>query len=255
MNEFSRCHTQCLLGVKAYQNVRAALMSFERLCTLAGSDDHILVSSFFHTGVIRYAKPFTSTISKSKKILYGYKKLKSQAGFSEDLHKHILNVRDTLIAHDDLDQIEPRVLSHGISMAPSNLNIPVTLAIANKCISHPADLLGAQKLKSHIAATLSGIEKNLFDDLGILRSIIISHPDQASEARKYKRHVGQVDIPADGARLAQPDINNEPWLNPNEPDYSTIHNGFVYETLRFKRDFHGPETIQLPDGTSINISL
>jgi len=63
-----------------------------------------------------------------------------------------------------------------------------------------------------------------------------------------------MDIPADGARLAQPDINNEPWLNPGEPDYSTVHNGFIYETLRLKRDFHGPETIKLPEGTSFKIS-
>ena len=105
----------------------------------------------------------------------------------------------------------------------NDFHIPTSLVIANKCISHPADLLGAQKLRDHVAAALSGIEKKLFNDLGTLRSITISHPDQASQARKYQRHVEQMNIPADGTRLAQPDINNEPWLNPVEPDYSTVH--------------------------------
>jgi len=82
-------------------------MAFERLCALTGSNDHMLVSSFFHMGVIRYAKPFTPTIFNSRRMVYGYKKLKGSAGFSEDLHKHILDVRSTLVAHDDLDQIEP----------------------------------------------------------------------------------------------------------------------------------------------------
>jgi hypothetical protein len=47
-------------------------------------------------------------------------------------------------------------------------------------------------------------------------------------------------------------MSNE-WLDTKEPDFAHRHNGFHYETLRIRRDFHGPEKITLPNGEAIDI--
>src|SRR5437899_9433594 len=115
MNEYLRCRRDCQIGVKAYQNIRASLLAFERLCTLVESDDHLLLSSVFHMGVIRYAKPFLGAESGAGLVSYPTQQLRKVSGFSMEIHRHLLTVRNTLIAHDDFDQIEPRILIFGFN--------------------------------------------------------------------------------------------------------------------------------------------
>lgn len=45
-----------------------------------------------------------------------------------------------------------------------------------------------------------------------------------------------------------PDLSDDPWLTPPEPDFSDVHNGFQYETVSLRREFYGHQKIKLPDG-------
>lgn len=254
MNEFERCRDACFLGAKAHQNVSAALQSFERLCTLIETDDCLLLSSLFHLGVIRYAKPFVPTKTPKGSVHYPVKHLTRVSGFDSGIHDHMLLIRNTLIAHDDITQLEPRSLATGFTLRGTDLFIPMSEAVTNRCLSHPEGLDGAEKMTSHVRSAFKGIWQKLFDDLGRMRQVSIDHPDQLEEAKKYSKHLGTQEIPVGGVRIVPPDTSDSPWLAPVVPDFSEVHSGYRYETVTVKRDFSGPERIKLPDGSSIKIS-
>ncbi len=248
MNEFLLCRRDCFISIKAFQNVRAALYSFERLCALVNSKDDILVSSFFYMGVIRYAKPFLRARSSSGFLIYPISQLKKRKDFSLNIHNHIIEIRNTLIAHDDFEQIEPRILSFGIKPEGLDITIPTSVTIANKCISHLADLGGALRIKEHISNVFRAIQDKLSSDIKRFREISIKRPEQAKEAERHSKNYGKVHIPIGGKHLNPPDFMNDEWLNPVEPDFSEVHSGFRYENIKARMDFWGPESIKLPNG-------
>jgi len=165
MNEFLRCRRDCFVGMKAFQNLRASLLAFERLCMLANCGDHFLLSSFFYMGVMRYAKPFLNTHLKSECITYPIKNLKKVLNFSINIHDHIIEIRNTLVTHDDFEQIEPRLLYCGLNLEKSDFLIITNILLANKCISYPSDLNGMNKIKDHIAVTFNSIQDKLLKRL------------------------------------------------------------------------------------------
>ncbi len=254
MSDFENLSQQCKIDIKAFQNIRAAFAALERICEMVDSDDHVILSSLFHAGVIRYGKPFKTTRTKSGTTQFPVKRLKNIKGFEKSIHDHLLELRDTLIAHDDLNQIEPKILTSGISVQGADLHIPMTAHISNKSLSHPADLEGAMRMKNHVESALRGVESVLSDDINQLRQKAIDEPEQAREAQEYSRNLGSIDIPEGGAHTLRPDLSDDPYLNPDEPDFSEIHNGFRYETITINKEFNGPETIKLPNGHSIKIT-
>lgn len=254
MNEYLRCRRDCLLGIKAYQNLRISLLSFERLCELIDSKDYLLISSFFYMGIIRYAKPFLNTKLNKGFISYPIKKLKNEPEFSEKMHTHLLELRNTLVAHDDFEKIEPRILAVGLQLQETDITIPRSICIENKCIAYTADLNSVLKIREHIGASLIGTKKKLTSDVTKFRSISIENPEQAKAAEKYHKNYGKMDIAIGGTTFNISDYNNEEWLNPSEPDFSEVKNGYHYESIKFRQDFNGPETIKLPNGYTIKIT-
>ena len=185
---------------------------------------------------------------------YPVKHLGAVSGFDPDVHDHLLLLRNTLIAHDDFEQIEPRLLSTGITKTGVDFHIPMSVAVANKCLSHPAQLDGAEKMASHVRSAFKGIHQKLNDDLGRCRQAAIDHPDQVKEIRAFGRSLGTFEVPKGGTRLETPDTKGSPWLDAPEPDFSEVHSGYRYEKVTVVREFTGPERIKLPDGTFINIT-
>jgi len=165
-----------------------------------------------------------------------------------------LKLRNTIIAHDDFKQIKPRMLLCNIKPHDTDMDIPLTIIVANKSISHPADLDGTQKMQSHISAAFKGAQEKLYTDIGKLRQAAITQKEQPDTPPPYLKHYGTEQIAIGGTRLKSPDLSEDPWLNLPEPDFSLIHNGFHYENLSFRRNFYGPEHIKLPNGGAIEIS-
>jgi len=256
MNDFEKCTRDCKVGIKAFQNIRASLEAFEQLVSLVDSENHVLLGGLFHSAVVTYAKPFLSTNFGSGLIKYPMRHLSKVNGFSNAMHDHLLHVRNTLVAHDDFEEIEPRVLMMTVNVSIEKgsgpWSVPMSISVANKRISHPADLDGASKMRTHVRAVMQGVQQKLFNDIGTLRAVALKCPDQA-ETPRYSKAYGDQHIPVDGARLKIPTTSDDPWLNPDEPNFNVIHNGFCYEQAVLKRDFNGPERIVFPDGSSFVI--
>jgi hypothetical protein len=254
MNTHDRACNDCKLGIKAYQNLVGSLHGFERLAALVQSDDHILLSSIFCFAVVKYAKPFVETETPFGKTRYSIRQLKTVGGFSVEMHEHLVGLRNTLVAHDDLESIEPRLLQYCLSLTGSAYSIPMSIAVSNKCLSYPADLQSVQKMKDHVAACVRGALDKLYVDLAKVRDFALKHPEQTKENIRYQKNYGQSQIEKGGSHLRPPEFMGDEWLNANAPDFGHIHNGFRYEELRLRRDFNGPEIIKMPDGCELHIT-
>jgi hypothetical protein len=247
LTEFGKCRQKCFTSMKAYQNLRAAALALERLCNLVSSKDELILAAVFHSAVIRYAKPFLASNIEGGKVTYPSKHLKSIKGFIPDVHEHLLAVRNTLVAHDDFLEIEPSLLYLGFTPDNSEIMIPTSVVVSNKCIGHPADLAGAQKLHQHAMAAFQGAHQKLFEDISEARAILLANPDEHKKAQ-YSKNCGSQHIPVGGTSMNAPDVSDNEWLDNDEPDFSTVHSGYRYESLRARVDFHGPEEIKLEDG-------
>ena len=118
MNRYEKQVIDCKVGIKALQNIYASACGFYRMLKNRDSQDSILISSIFYWSVIRYAKPFLNLKFEGRNIRYAIKKIKNTKGFDKQTHNHLISVRNTLIAHDDFEQISPRLLAFGIQTSP-----------------------------------------------------------------------------------------------------------------------------------------
>lgn len=254
MNIHTQACNDAKLGIKAYQNLEGSLQGFDRFLSLIQTKDHILLSSTFCFAVVKYAKPFVDTETTYGRTRYPTRHLKKETTFDPKLHQHLIELRNTLVAHDDLESIEPRILQMCLAVQPTNFQIPVSIGLSNKCLAYPIISESVMKLREHVAACVKGALDKIHEDLARVRHAALNFPDQTVEGKRYMKHYGQERIEEGGTHFQPPDFMNDEWLNSAVPDFSHIHNGLLYEELRVRRDFYGPERIKLPDGCEFQIS-
>src|SRR5690349_243891 len=149
MSLFDHCRRDCFRGAKALQNVQASLEGFHSLCAEFTGAKQLALASMFAFATIRYAKPFlNSSDGDGGSMKYPTKHLKGAAGYSIELHDHLIEVRNALVAHDDFSYIEPRLLM--MTMELSGMKIPFSITITNKCLGYPAELADAMKMRDHV---------------------------------------------------------------------------------------------------------
>lgn len=248
MNKYEKIILDCKVGIKAFQNINASSIGFSKMLDLANTKDSTLLSSLFHWAVIRYAKPFLNSKFEDRKICYPTKELKKVNGFSSKIHEHLLTVRNALIAHDDFTEISPRVLIAGIHITDEDFLIPTLITISNKCISFPINPDTVQKMQLHVQACRIGVHAKLIKDIEALRELTLKNPELAMKVPKYKNNYGEAKIEAGGSIMQPPNFAADPWLNTPVPDYSDLHNGYMYEEAKINKEFQGPETIVTPEG-------
>jgi hypothetical protein len=254
--QFNRAVAECKLGMKALQNVRGAILSFEKILTLAESEDSVLLLSLFCASVVQYAKPFSETVRHGKKVRYPVKHLTQIPTFQMPMHRHLMKLRNVFIAHDDLDALEPRLAINTFHFEEFNYDVPMQVGVTNKRLAYPADQETADRIKRHMDAALTGIQKDLFEVMGRLRTLALAMQGERAPTPVYQKSHGPQSINASnvgGTQLVMPSLETDEWMNSEEPAFEDVKNGYRYEKVNFKRDFYGPETIQLPDGSKIVI--
>jgi len=250
MSDHAQYRRACIIGVKAMQNVRAAAAGLHRIRTMYGPRDPVVISSLFQAAIIRYGRPFTETRIDGSKARYPLKRIKQAEGFSVSMHDHLLNIRDTLIAHDDFDQITPRVLVFGLT-ATDGLFVPLSVGLSNKCLGFPAEVPTIVAMHNHCAAAELAMSVCLKEDAEQLRMAYLRGPDP--DPPKYANNYGQADVGPSIAQLQPPEFMNDAWLDPKEPDFSDVHAGFRYEMLKWRHDLSGPGEFDLGNGATMRI--
>ncbi len=100
---FEVARRQCVDHLRALLSIR---MAHDYMNVILGNFEncHSLVASGLHSAsVIAYGRPFTPTKTKIGKVAYNIAALKRVEGFDRQLHAHLLEIRNRLIAHADYD--------------------------------------------------------------------------------------------------------------------------------------------------------
>lgn len=223
---------QCKLGMKTLHNLLAAANGFHLLLQHHEDQVAIIPASIFHWSVIRYAKPFLEHKIEGKSMRYKKGRISQADGFIESIHQHLINIRHTLIAHDDFNAVSPRFLVQGIEI--EGAIFPANIRFSNKSISRPSDRETIQAFKDHTSAACTAVHRKMKEDAAELRNCIIEDPDTFIERSAYK-HREQVPLSASKIEIDLNQHNN--WLNNDTPDFSSIHSGFIYETSGFEETF------------------
>jgi hypothetical protein len=108
--------------------------------------------------VISYARPFTqSATSAGKKITYPTRQLRNAIGFDKDLHTHILDLRNRIIAHGDYGIFHSTMYVQAIGDA--RLPIVLGMQVKSMCGIESRDL--AQRYEAHLLACDNKLEELL----------------------------------------------------------------------------------------------
>ena len=241
MSPYDRAVVDAKLGIKALQNMAACVKYLE---LMASTQDPWLLSALFCSAVVRYARPFSQPPAGRGSRAYSEKMLKRRAGFLPEVHKHLMGIRNTLVAHDDMESIEPKFLTTSATVGDSLLM--ASISVSNKCLAYPIEGATAQMMLSHARACVEGIDEKLAEDLGRAREEGQRDPASMNVGVKFSRS-GTTEL-SEGRGAAVPDFTHDPWFTPDHPNFSSVHNGFVYDELRYKKDYFGTFRVTMPDG-------
>lgn len=137
--ELRRAKYDCLRWLKGFQNIQRSELFMKRFAEMANSPDHHTKEALFQAAIVSYAKPFTETETGQGRAILPVKPLKDDPSFEVDMHKHMMDLRHKLIAHDDFTAIEPKYawVSLVDSSDPNGVLAPFQAYLRNSCISEP----------------------------------------------------------------------------------------------------------------------
>lgn len=252
-----RPHLACQISIKAFHNVGAAhdaLVVLAETCEKQESNP-VVLGSLFLSAVVRYCRPFTKTETPLGHSAFPTRSLKKVIGFRVDLHKHLLHLRNRLLAHDDLDELIPPILTKSIQPRGSKIRVPIEVAIANKALAYPAQAKAIIEIRDHIAAAHKGIGMKLNADMKAFRDVCADHQEESDRYFTYEGKMGSEHIPAGGKRVTGGiDISKDPFLVPDEPMFAEMPDGYRYEQVRVVGAFYGPYEVPTEDGGKVVIS-
>lgn len=251
-NAYDQATADAKLGIKALQNLSASVNCFERMLANDVAQDRLLLSSLFSSAVVRYAKPFGNQSDGKGNRAYKTKWLKTQTGFSDAVHKHLIDIRNTLVAHDDISIIEPRLMTMTLNVGGSPAM--TSAGVSNKSLAYPVDHSVVTLILAHARACVAGVHQQLDSDLARVRDEFLKDPVAANSKARFWESGTDISLSGDNKALL-PDLGAFSWFTPETPDFSEMHNGFMYEEFRHTKHFLGPHRVQQPDGTYIDIVL
>jgi len=251
VNRHQRACHDAKVTLKAYQNLVGAHQGLEKLLSLVQSNDLVLLSSVFCFAVVKYGRPFVDTKASGRTTRFSLGTLKRTPGFVASIHKHILELRNSLVAHDDLDSIEPRILTLFFGVGEPATPLPMSVVASNMCLAFPNSRPAIEAFRDHVAACVRGTQSKLDADFARIHQAALDNPSDAREGARYEKNYGPASL-ISGSQLQPPDIMKNEWLDTEPPPFSHVHNGFHYETLRVRRDF--TVRITLPNGKILEIT-
>ena len=169
---FERSRRPCVDHLRALLSLRMARDSATAIVRYWGLQSAENGSALHSSCVIAYARPFTNAATKSCNIKYPAKRLMATAGFDKELHLHILDLRNQLIAHSDYGVFPSSMYLQTIG----DERLPLTLGIKVKGMfgieSH--DL--AQRYETHLSICVATVEQALNLECNELASEARIHP-------------------------------------------------------------------------------
>jgi hypothetical protein len=155
--------------LRALDNVSQAAIAIDRILADWKKLDTELKSALLYSSVIHYARPFCYRKD------YGGKKLRSRPGFDSELHEHLVNLRNELIAHQDNETLRA-IVGHGYcDLALSGTT--TTALISTQCVVKALHRINnvdvAKRYASHFASCIAGFQEMMNEHLEAIHDMAL----------------------------------------------------------------------------------
>ncbi|MFD0986334.1 hypothetical protein [Methyloligella solikamskensis] len=222
---FENTRRRCIDHLRALLSIRIAQDSIR---SIRGDweERNIVTQAALHSAcVIAYSRPFVGARSKAGNLFYGISKLRKAEGFDVDLHRHLLELRNKIIAHSDYDIFPSTMFTETVG----DEKLPVQLGINVKAMMGIEDRTLATRYESHIGACALAIESELNSDCGELVAAILEHPETFAETHNIAEHSRELPSAEEFADLPPPE---GPAAQVENPPFEEGLAGYRYSALR-----------------------
>lgn len=252
MNRYKQISEDCKFFAKAYQNVQGSSKAMARFAAdLAVGDETVLAALFCHA-VVRYAKPFVETqTATGRKRRLKARDLARREGFDRAMHEHLLELRHTLIAHDDLASINPRVFKATLEEKASGARVTAAVQVASKTLAYPDEIKSVERLARHIASCAEGLSSQLTELVLALASEGARNPEDEQEATEWSRDLSHFITEGDGRAIIEVPQFSEA---PDVPDFSDFYESLRYELFERRWDLSSPVIVRAADGSTLVVA-
>lgn len=236
-------HMRALLAMRgAHQSVVTLLQNWDALDVDAARALH-------ESAVISYARPFTPAATTAGKIAYAISAVRKADGFDRQLHDHLLDVRNRMIAHADYG-VFPSAMT---VQTTGDEALPVALVILVKNLAGIQERELAERYQRHFRACMEAIESALNSEVAELVAHARKHPTAFEASHNVPMSIEEWKAGPDFADLPTP---TGPASRVPEPLFPKELSGYRYLTLQHQVPLidAGKYTVHF-DGKPVEIEL
>lgn len=169
-----------------------------------------------------------------------------------------MELRNKLIAHDDLTAIEPRYVWISLvdNSDPHGIFAPFQAYLRNSCLSYPQDWGDFDRMHTHIRAARDGAMAYLDQRVIETRKLILSHPKEAQLIFQERPDSTLGTIVGDGKttdfKMDLSAVETHPVIAVDTFYKPTSFGNYRHTTVNIRVSFNGPQGVEL-DGSSVSI--
>lgn len=251
---------------RAADNFATAQRAMEALQATWGRSEETTALALHTAAVINYARPFSSNRGQGGgKRTYSTGHIDKTPGFDRAMHRHLLELRDKLIAHSDADYVDAAAFCFelGVSGRDTVLNadfaieIPIEVRVAARALHSISDEGLVRAYLAHVTAAAAGAAEKLLAEMNLLLRTAQEHTDahrQSRESNLPEFFRQEHDLPTDG-RLQIPFAPPPASQTLKAPPLKAFGDHYCYRMIEFGVRFHGEYSFKSPSGTEIRAVL
>jgi hypothetical protein len=232
---------------RALNSILAARSAAEALRRNWENPDLEVRSALYTQIVVNYARPFIPNVVNGRMRTYPINDLKRQADFDRALHKHLVDLRNKLLAHADSEYLQGRVFHRFLDVAGKGgtVRVPIGVSVRVQALHGISDKATIEQYVGHFAAAGPCIDAKLREALDALLRAFIQYPDgfEKMDDPTHRETLGAV--PA-GTEHQLPDWRQLKSAQLPRPVFAVGTEGFVFRDLEFDCVLEGEVKIDSP---------
>jgi hypothetical protein len=221
---FQDSRSRCVDHLRALLSIKLARTNMADILSNWGSQTAATNGALHSACVISYARLFVHSETSTGKITYPSRHLMRAVGFDLELHKHILELRNQIIAHGDYHMFPSTMYLQSIG----DNRLPIALGINVKGMLGISSRDLALRYEKHFSVCEAKIEELLKQECDELATQAKVHPATFMETHNVPEHSQKVSI--DGKSEALPGPTG-PAATVEAPEFPSDLMGYNYITL------------------------
>jgi hypothetical protein len=221
---FEKVRRRCIDHLRALLSIQLAHRSIQEILRRWGSIPPTVGAALHSNCVVAYSRPFTSAMTKHGKIRYPIKGIQSESGFDKELHVHIMDLRDRMIAHSDYDVFPSTMFLQAIG----DEKLPISLGLNVKGIMGIKTRDLAERYEKHISSCATAIENALNRECNQLAEVARLYPAEFDKTHNLPANVQKVETKGTHPTLLKP---SGPAADVAEPSFPEGMSGYQYLML------------------------